>query len=334
MNRSDREPLTDEERLLAERLGGDGRGLSPAPAIDAAILAAGRAATLERAARAPGVAAGRSARAPRRWPFAAGVAASLALAVGVAWQLRPAPETLRSADWSEVPATAATTAVAAPSDADAQRIIETNRADTASIAASKMRAQTITTPAPEPADPAPAPASVSDPPVAVADTPAPASRMRTAVPQRAERGTALGAESFAATASAPAAASLSVPPPRVPPSPPAPGHTPLPAPPAQPAPSAPAPANVSAESTTRHQQAAEVPRPSSRAMVVESIDDVPDDSDPPATADAPEVRAAWLVRVRELLDAGRIAEAKASLVEFHRRHPQAELPPDLRALLD
>lgn len=68
--------------------------------------------------------------------------------------------------------------------------------------------------------------------------------------------------------------------------------------------------------------------------MLESIDDVPDDGDPPASADAPEVRAAWLARVRELLDTGRIAEAKASLTEFHRRHPQAELPPDLRALLD
>ena len=68
--------------------------------------------------------------------------------------------------------------------------------------------------------------------------------------------------------------------------------------------------------------------------MLDSIDDGPDDGDPPASADAPEVRAAWLARVRELLDAGRIGEARASLVEFHRRHPQAELPPDLRALLD
>lgn len=80
--------------------------------------------------------------------------------------------------------------------------------------------------------------------------------------------------------------------------------------------------------------AARQSRAESQAMLLESIDDVPDDVDPPASADAPEVRAAWLARVRELLDAGRIAEAKASLTEFHRRHPQAELPPDLRALLD
>ena len=70
------------------------------------------------------------------------------------------------------------------------------------------------------------------------------------------------------------------------------------------------------------------------SWLIESIEDVPDDIEPPATVDAPEVRAAWLARVRELLDAGRIAEARASLTEFHRRHPKAELPPDLRALLD
>ena len=88
------------------------------------------------------------------------------------------------------------------------------------------------------------------------------------------------------------------------------------------APAAPAPA------------AARQTRAESQALVLDSIDDGPDDGDPPASADAPEVRAAWLARVRELLDAGRIGEAKASLAEFHRRHPQAELPPDLRALLD
>ncbi|PBJ81975.1 hypothetical protein CMZ84_12445 [Lysobacteraceae bacterium NML93-0399] len=71
-----------------------------------------------------------------------------------------------------------------------------------------------------------------------------------------------------------------------------------------------------------------------QALTIDSIEDVPDDLDPPATADAPEVRAAWLARVRELLDGGRIDEARASLAEFHRRHPQAELPADLRALLD
>lgn len=75
-------------------------------------------------------------------------------------------------------------------------------------------------------------------------------------------------------------------------------------------------------------------RAESQALLLESIEDVPDDIEPPATVDAPEVRAAWLARVRELLDAGRIAEARASLAEFHRRHPKAELPPDLRALLD
>ncbi|VXB64923.1 conserved hypothetical protein [Luteimonas sp. 9C] len=75
-------------------------------------------------------------------------------------------------------------------------------------------------------------------------------------------------------------------------------------------------------------------RAEAQASMHDAMGDEPDDGDPPASADAPEIRAAWLARVRELLDAGRIDEAKASLTEFHRRHPQAELPPDLRALLD
>ncbi|NYZ63132.1 hypothetical protein [Luteimonas deserti] len=62
--------------------------------------------------------------------------------------------------------------------------------------------------------------------------------------------------------------------------------------------------------------------------------DAADEDQPPASADSPEVQRAWLERVRELLDAGEIAAARASLAEFHRRYPRAELPADLRALLD
>lgn len=330
MNRSDHEPLTAEERLLAERLGGDGRGPSPSPAIDAAILAAARAATVPASPAATATGRRQPARARRRWPFAAGIAASLALAVGIAWQLRPTPDTLQSRDWAEMPASAPAAAATASSSADARRDGEATR---------RMMS----------APPAPDEA-VADPPVAEdavpkqiaakarsaapADMAAPVSDMQSA-PQPTERGTALGTESFAAPAPAPPAVSLAPPPP-APPAPPAPAPTSTPSPP----PPAPAPASgaarapASAEAAAPRQQSAQAPRTASRALFVEAIDELPDDSDPPATADAPEVRAAWLVRVRELLDAGRIAEAKASLMEFHRRHPQAELPPDLRALLD
>lgn len=55
---------------------------------------------------------------------------------------------------------------------------------------------------------------------------------------------------------------------------------------------------------------------------------------PPASADAPGVQDAWLARIRELLAAGREADARASLLEFQRRHPDADVPDDLETLLD
>ena len=58
----------------------------------------------------------------------------------------------------------------------------------------------------------------------------------------------------------------------------------------------------------------------------------PDEEVPPATADAPEVRDAWLKRIGELLKQGKHDEAKASLAEFRRRYPDVSLPADLRKL--
>lgn len=53
---------------------------------------------------------------------------------------------------------------------------------------------------------------------------------------------------------------------------------------------------------------------------------------PPATMDAPAARDAWLRRIVELQQKGRIDDAKASLAEFRRRYPDAVLPPELRKL--
>ena len=53
---------------------------------------------------------------------------------------------------------------------------------------------------------------------------------------------------------------------------------------------------------------------------------------PPATMDAPAARDAWLRRIGELQQQGRIDDAKASLAEFRRRYPDAVLPPELRKL--
>ena len=57
-----------------------------------------------------------------------------------------------------------------------------------------------------------------------------------------------------------------------------------------------------------------------------------EDDIPPATMDAPAARDAWLRRIVELLEQERIEDAKASLAEFRRRYPDAELPAKLRKL--
>ena len=95
MNRHPQEPLTQEERELAQLITRVGPHGEPATALDAKILAAAHAAANSTPRRAG----------KPRWPVAIGLAASMVLAVGIAWQLRlmqPAPPLV-----SEAPATAA-----------------------------------------------------------------------------------------------------------------------------------------------------------------------------------------------------------------------------------
>jgi hypothetical protein len=60
--------------------------------------------------------------------------------------------------------------------------------------------------------------------------------------------------------------------------------------------------------------------------------DEPLDAMPPATADAPGVRDAWLSRIRALLDSGDVTGGRRSLHAFVERYPDYPLPEDLRAL--
>lgn len=107
------DPLSQEERALAERLGRLGGPREPAPALDAAILAAARAAVagddappaVLAVAPAPAtdaaadakpdpapapskVAPFRPRRTVPRWPLGLSVAASLVLAAGIGWKLQ------------------------------------------------------------------------------------------------------------------------------------------------------------------------------------------------------------------------------------------------------
>ena len=75
------DPLTPEERELAERLARIGPSGVPSPALDARILGAARTATLKRSSASPVL--------RRRWPALVGAAAALTLAIGTVWQLQP-----------------------------------------------------------------------------------------------------------------------------------------------------------------------------------------------------------------------------------------------------
>src|SRR4249919_3736134 len=99
---------TAEERALALRLARLGPHGEPSPQLDAAVLAAARAAL---------DAQPQSTHHSRRRPVALGVAASLVLAVGVAWRLRPLPP--GSSAELAAPAQTAAQANPAPSAANA-----------------------------------------------------------------------------------------------------------------------------------------------------------------------------------------------------------------------
>ncbi|ASR44319.1 hypothetical protein BEN78_14035 [Xanthomonas citri pv. mangiferaeindicae] len=294
MNSPDREPLTPEEQWLADRLASG--PAAPSPAVDAAILAAARHAAQNATgpahAAAPVAPARTAQRRRRRWPVAFGAAASLAVAIGVAWQLRPVPEAPHAA-WAEHPEAmhdAAPTAVhdaPAPAVAQPQARMQAPQATAAQDAPEPIASATVEAPA----------AAAREAQAPVAGLPLPDARQAAGWGPPRESEPAATAYGNRVTTAEPALMERD------------------------------AAAEADRASTARPMSARAQPQ----AMAI--IEDLPDD-EPPASADAPEVREAWLARVRELLDAGDIDAARASLAEFHRRHPQAELPPDLRALLD
>jgi hypothetical protein len=68
------------------------------------------------------------------------------------------------------------------------------------------------------------------------------------------------------------------------------------------------------------------------AVASASDGDEPLDDVPPATANAPAVRDAWLQRIHALIDSGDVVGARASVHAFSQRYPDYALPDDLRAL--
>ena len=356
-------PLNDEERALAQQLAQPGDQGEPATALDARILAAARTA----AAVTPlsgGTQATRR-RSQRRWPLALGVAASLVLAVGVAWQLRPLPDG-GPADRSE--AASAGAAAARPAAADESVVAASapvemrvpSQAPAADVEAAQPRAVAVAeddaprataqvkpvadsaappspqvVPAPEPMPPAMAKAAAGIEPAIVFDTAASTAVAADSAAQRAR------ADRSPAGTVAP---KLVLPAPTAPPPPSAFARQATADNPAAPvAPRTPMPPPVRARTTSTSSastaQADTILLPpdtaseaSAGAAPADAGLDEPLDTTPPATAAAPQVRDAWLARIRELAGAGRVDEARASLTEFLRRYPDYPLPDDLRPL--
>ncbi|WP_368561944.1 hypothetical protein [Pseudoxanthomonas sp. UTMC 1351] len=328
------EPLTPEERELAAQLSRLGPHGEPAPALDSRIMAAAHAELAE---------TNRRERKPR-WPVALGLAASVLLAVGVAWQLRPLEEAPIA---SEVPTAAAAPepAIQAPAEAPATGVAE-QTADAAPLS-----------PAPE------AFPITQDPEIA-----APASPRQLQKP---------AASDTAARAPAPVRKLARVPTPKSttretdryspppPPAPPAPAEDARAGAPAESAPTLQAShdaerAAVQAEQAAQAKRARdeatsnrlllreseqrrrqESPPTAASAAAQDSIEETSSaratlrrtDLQLPVAEDAKLASAEWLDRIRLRRDLGDSGNASASLRMFVDAHPFQRVPEDLRPLL-
>jgi hypothetical protein len=290
---SPREPLTPEEQALARRIAQLGPQGEPSPALDARVLAA---------ARADEARGRRSSLRPRPWPVALGVAASLVLAIGLAWRLRPLPVPIEGAASTD-------TARQQPAASSAQE--KTTGEPAAAFVLPPPRDVALPAVRPE------APAPVESQPARVAAAPEPVQPMPPPEPPVVLEAPA-----------APMAAEA----------------LPAPPPPAEPRTEAGSNAaktldrvdvtgsHIRRSDNAAAEQAAEESGFDAAAAADQAAGDEPMREVPPATADSPEVREAWLQRIRELVAAGQTEAARASLKEFVRRHPDASLPDDLRAL--
>lgn len=291
--------LTPEERALARRLSKIGPQGEPSAALDSHILAAAHAAV-------------RPTAAPRRkvskWPATLGFAASLAIACGIAWQLRPVPEAPREATQAleheegveyrapppmsarPVPPRALNMPTPPPAEEPAAPRQRAHiRSATPADAQRKPQAFAIEGPIvlDEAVHPAP-PAPPAPPP--------PAAAM-----QAMER-----ADAATATQAAPAAAAAKV------------G-------------SEPAQRAANTQRIMEAQRAADAAQ-SARQRAEPEFAEADEEVVPPATTESPAVRDAWLQRIRELVRDGQVDAARESLEAFRDRYPGHAIPDDLRAL--
>lgn len=321
--------LSAEERELARLLGRLDGARQPSVAVDAAILALAR-----QSVAAQAVARSTPPRL-RRWPAVMGLAASLMLAVGIAWQLRPTQDMDYA---SEPPAAASADAAGAPEQAASGPWVDDMAADAATPAATPDAF-----PSAEPTVPAPIIPASSRNGAAVAIDAEPERRQRASVASEAAPQVAMQPDM--ADMAAPIAAPVPPPPPAAM----AEATAPVEAATNAAAPAAarnertldqivvtgsrvPEPPPESSARTTAAQAPAGSPA-ADRDYDTAGFSTEAIDQQPPANADAPLVQKAWLNRIRALLARGEITAAQHSLGEFHRRYPQYPLPDDLQRLV-
>lgn len=312
-------PLDPEERVLA-RLLDDPGATGPSPELDARILAAARR-SVPTAPPAAAPATGYARRGPRRrWPVALGLAASVTVAIGVAWQLRepllPTPIAVEDAATAARPPEPAVAAEAAP-------------VQPATVAA-----------------PPPSPAAAPGANVMESEHQAAAARQRSS--DRTEQAARQADAAIPRPTPEPSAAAW-LPPSdgyRQSPLRPAPAPPPAPPPPPALAPPAPAPApapaaagiaakaealprQVDSRRLSELQAASEPGAPAAFADLAQSSAG----SDEAALEDDARLPAAeWLQRIRERQLRGDTVLARASLAHFVRAYPDVPVPDDLRRL--
>lgn len=296
------EPMTPEERAMAARLARIGPHGEPSPALDARIIGAAYAAS-------------GASRPATRWPALIGLAATLVLAVGVTWQLKPLGDA--SVDGAVVDRTMNETAseraaetMAAPADMRQRQPLPVqqqaaappeSRNATTERAASKAGI----TPAParnvgtSPADPAPAPATSAPPAPAAPSVSTPTTSSDNAEPmmRAVQDRAAMRAEREALSRSA---------------------------------------QDDDARSRAMHfrvqRSDAAAASPEAFPADADGMADLAETAEIPVLQDQELEPEDWIARIRLRRDAGDIAGARESLQLLRHEHPQTLVPTDLAPL--
>ncbi|MET0808456.1 MAG: hypothetical protein ABWX93_06835 [Pseudoxanthomonas sp.] len=326
--------LTLEERELALLLSRQGPHGEPSAALDSRILGAAHAAVGRHPTRKP----------KPRWPVAMGLAASVVLAVGIAWQLRPVQQ---SATLSEAPVAypAGENSAAAASDSG---MASAQPAEAANETAVADRAASV----------APAPVDVVAPPAAPISKPQPLPAPALARSRQPRPTTQTLAPSASPVVGPPGRYDAGIAPPAPPP--PAPAATMAPAEATEPAPAFVADAQADAlarqeaaavQEAVHNSNAAAAKQAATHGDKAASARDMEPnreldrvevsgsrlrrtDLQVPVSEDAQLAVDEWLERVRTRYGLGDAGAARQSLLLFVRDHPEEPVPDDLEPLLD